>query len=230
MTRLVLFDIDGTLVLTGGAGQRAIAKAFANEFGVDDALGRIPLAGRTDRAILEDLLERFAPHAAGEPARLERLMHAYLERLQQEIVVDGPGKLVLPGVRDVLDGLAPQDDVHLALLTGNLEEGARIKLEHFGLWDYFPFGAFGGHTRHRRDLLTQALDRARARGVAPDDAAAVFVVGDTPADIDCAKSGGATAIAVATGPYDAAALRAHGADVVFDDLSDAAAVLGVIGR
>ena len=229
MTRLVLFDIDGTLVLTGGAGQRAIVKAFAGEFGVDNALGAIPLAGRTDRAILEDVLERLAPGAAHEPERLERLVQRYLEHLSAEMDVDAPGKVVLPGVREVLDQLAPREDVHLALLTGNLEDGARIKLGYFGLWDYFRFGAFGGHTRHRAELLGDALDRARAHGVAPDDPASVFVIGDTPHDIDCARSGGATAIAVATGPYDTGALRAHGADVVFEDLSDTAAVLKALG-
>jgi phosphoglycolate phosphatase-like HAD superfamily hydrolase len=229
MTRLVLFDIDGTLVLTGGAGQRAIVRAFASELGVTDALGDIPLAGRTDRAILEDVIDRFALGAVHEPARLERLARSYLGYLEAEMQVEAPGKAVLPGVRDVLDRLAPRDDVHLALLTGNLEDGARIKLGYFGLWDYFRFGAFGGHTRHRAELLTEALDRARAHGVVPSDPASVVVIGDTPHDIDCAKSGGATAIAVATGPYDTATLRSHGADFVFEDLSDTAAVLDAIG-
>ena len=131
----------------------------------------------------------------------------------------------MPGVRPLLDVLADRPDIYLALLTGNYEDAARVKLEHFDLWRFFPCGAFGDDAPHRNGLLPKALARIRACGGPVVPASDVVVIGDTPLDVACAAASGARSIAVATGGYDVASLRAAGADVVFEDLSDIDAVL-----
>jgi phosphoglycolate phosphatase-like HAD superfamily hydrolase len=229
MQKLVLFDIDGTLVLTGRAGVRALEQAFGEVFGVEGALEGVALAGRTDRAILEDALRRCDPAGSIDCAPLDRLRSSYLAHLATTIAEDRPDKRVLPGVRPLLEALDRRPSVEMALLTGNLEEGARIKLEHFDLWRYFGWGVFGGETTDRNALMAEALRTARRRGVGLAGVETIFVVGDTPHDVACAKSVGARAIGVATGPYDANALRTSGADAVFDDLADTAALLKLLG-
>src|SRR5439155_14506603 len=150
---------------------------------------------------------------------------AYLAHLSTELDRPGPRKGVMPGVRRLLDELAARPDVYLALLTGNYEEAARVKLEYFDLWRYFRCGAFGDDAPDRNGLLPKALAVVRARGGPAVSPADTVVVGDTPLDVACAAAAGARSIAVATGGYDVDALRAAGADVVFDDLSDTDAVL-----
>jgi phosphoglycolate phosphatase-like HAD superfamily hydrolase len=228
MKKLILFDIDGTLVLTGGAGMLALNRVIAAELGVAGGLEGIPVAGRTDRAIIADVLARHDRHDLIDDRVLEGFCGDYYRYLEEELARDLPGKRVLPGVNALLETLAARPDVELALLTGNLEEGARLKLAHFDLWRYFPWGAFGGDTTDRNALFPVALARARERGLEPrpED---VFVIGDTPHDVACARSGGARAIAVATGPYPVEALAATGADLVLPDLSDARPVLEIIG-
>ena len=225
MIRVILFDIDGTLVLTGGAGGRAMTRAFEELFAVPDAFGGIPMPGRTDSWILSDAA---AAHGIS-PEALPRFRSVYLTLLATELEHPGPGKGVLPGVRPLLDALVVRDDVYLALLTGNYEEAARVKLEYFDLWRYFACGAFGDDAPNRNGLLPKALGRIRECGgpaVAPAD---VVVIGDTPLDIECAAAAGARSIAVATGGYGVEALRAAGADVVVADLSDTAGMMRAIG-
>ena len=136
-------------------------------------------------------------------------------------------KAVMPGIRPLLDALERRDDVFLGLLTGNFESGARIKLEHFDLWRYFRCGAFGDDSADRNALVPFALARARVRP--PDLAAAhILVVGDTPHDVACARTVGAVPVAVATGTFSVEQLRATGADVVFQDLSDTGAFLQLL--
>src|SRR6478672_7515384 len=149
---LILFDIDGTLVLTGGAGRRAMSLAFADVLGVRDAFDGLPMAGRTDSWILADAA---AAHGIQtDSPTLARFEEVYIRRLQEEIGKAGDSrKGVMPGVRELLDALAPRNDVFLALLTGNFEEAARIKLEYFDLWRYFRCGAFGDAAPDRNGLL-----------------------------------------------------------------------------
>jgi phosphoglycolate phosphatase len=224
--RLILFDIDGTLVLTGGAGGRALANAFQELYGIDGFRG-VSMAGRTDKWILTELAARHG--VVADDSTLQRLRDSYLIHLKRQIHEPAPGKGILPGVSRLLDTLIARDDVYLALLTGNLEAGARIKLEYFNLWRYFGCGAFGDDTVDRTALFGQAMKQVEAlEGIAPLVGDAV-VVGDTPFDIQVAVAGGARSLAVATGSYDPAALRAAGADVVVSDLSDLAAVLDALG-
>src|SRR6185295_18244373 len=137
-----------------------------------------------------------------------------------ELEKPGARKGVMPGVRDLLDALSVRDDVYVALLTGNYEAGARIKLEYFDLWRYFQCGAFGDAAPDRNRLLARAVARAAECGgpsVAPSDA---IIIGDTPLDVACAAAGGARSIGVATGNHSVEELREAGADVVFEDLTD----------
>jgi phosphoglycolate phosphatase len=218
--RLVLFDIDGTLVLTGGAGVRAMNRACAEILGRSDALDGVAVAGRTDWIILHDAMARLG--RALDEELLAALRDRYVGYLRDEIELPGKGaKAVMPGIRPLLDVLAEHPDVFLGLLTGNFEQGARIKLEYFDLWRYFRCGAFGDDSADRNRLVPFALDRARQCGlpaVAPRD---VIVVGDTPHDVACARAVGAIPVAVATGSFSVDALRASGAEIVFEDLSDA---------
>jgi len=201
--------------------------AFRDLFAVDDAFQGIPLPGRTDAWILSD-----AATVHGIPRdALARFPEVYLEHLIVELDKPGSGrKGVMPGVRELLDCLAARNDVYLALLTGNYEEAARLKLEHFDLWRYFSCGAFGDDAPDRNGLLPKAVARIAASGGPAILAADAIVIGDTPLDVAVAASAGARSIAVATGNYSVDELRASGADVVFEDLSDTNAVLDAILR
>jgi phosphoglycolate phosphatase-like HAD superfamily hydrolase len=229
MRKLVLFDIDGTLVLTGGAGIRAMNRACEALLGHRDGLAGIPVAGRTDRSILMDVVSR-AGHTLDE-GLLGELREKYIGYLREEI--EQPGrpqmaeslgsrgnvKAVMPGIRELLEALHARDDLFVGLLTGNFEAGARIKLEHFDLWKYFRCGAFGDDSADRNALVPFAVERARRCGL-PDIAARhILVVGDTPHDVACAVAVGAVPIGVATGGYTSDRLRESGADIVFEDLS-----------
>jgi phosphoglycolate phosphatase-like HAD superfamily hydrolase len=226
VTSLILFDIDGPLVLTGGAGGRAMAFAFEEVFGVRDALSGIAMAGRTDAWILADALT--AHDIPSDAAALARFREVYLRHLTIELDKPGARKGLMPGVRELLDALVRRDDVYLALLTGNYEEGARIKLEYFDLWRYFPCGAFGDDAPQRNGLVPKALARIAACGGPAFSAADAFVIGDTPLDVACAAFSGARSIGVATGSHSVDELRAAGADVVFEDLSNTREVVAAI--
>ena len=232
---IVLFDIDGTLIRTGRAGSRAMDRAFADLFGISGAFDGIQMAGRTDKWILEDAASRAGVDLSGQT--FHRFRDRYFARLLEALPESGPRpstlssidgrKGVLPGVQPLLETLAARADVFPALLTGNCEQGARIKLQHFDLWRFFRCGAFGDAAPDRNELFTVALRRAEACGaqVLPRN---VIVVGDTVLDVACARAGGARSVAVATGPSDSETLRASGADVVVEDLRDTAAFLRLL--
>src|SRR4051812_46934512 len=224
---LILFDIDGTLVLTGGAGMRAMNRACEDLVRSENAMAGVTFAGRTDWSILDDILRNHG-HTLDETL-MEELRQRYVTHLAEEIQLPGRGvKDVMPGIRELLDALHNRPDVRLGLLTGNFIDGARIKLEYFDLWKYFPWGAFGGDSANRNDLVPIAVSRAKEHGIADVPAANIFVVGDTPNDIDCARAAHAIPVAVATGSYTAEQLSAAGADIVFEDLSDTSAFLDLL--
>jgi phosphoglycolate phosphatase-like HAD superfamily hydrolase len=213
---LVLFDIDGTLVHTAGAGVRGMNAAFGVLHRAPEALDGIPIAGRTDRAIVSDAFRRLGVDPTDE--RITLLRDAYLTRLLEEMArPEGEGFGVLPGVRGLVDELSRRRATVVGLLTGNFVGGAAIKLGHFDLWDRFAFGAFGDRHLDRRDLVPLALAEARARGL-DATAARTFVIGDTPLDVDCAHAHGAVAVAVATGNYGRDELARCGPEVTVETL------------
>jgi phosphoglycolate phosphatase len=227
MPKVVLFDIDGTLVLTGRAGVRAMNRAGQSVLGVPDLLDDIQIAGRTDWSILRDATAKYG--RALDRELLAQLRAAYVSCLREEIEHPGEGvKAVMPGIPDLLPALHGRDDVLLGLLTGNFVDGARIKLEHFDLWRYFAWGAFGDDAEDRNALVPFALERARAQGVCEVPYGDVFVIGDTPHDVACALAVGAVPIAVATGNYTVDELRGTGAAIVLRDLGDTGAVLDLL--
>lgn len=236
--RLLLFDVDGTLALTGGAGVRAMGRAFEEVFGVADGFRGVPMPGRMDPGILADGLR--AHDIVPGPGDIERFRERYFEWLIQEMRDTAPTPAAsgvpvkrrfngaLPGVRVLLDALAGRQDVFLALLTGNYSRGARLKLEHFDLWRYFVCGAFGEDAAERHELVPIAVARAREAGcpdVAPHD---VVVIGDTTRDVRCARDAGVRCLAVATGGDDIETLRAVGPDALFPTLEDTQAVTAAL--
>lgn len=227
MIRLLLFDIDGTLLLSGGAGTRALNPTFEELFGVPDAFAGIPVAGRTDILILNDALERAGIEADFETRA--RFLERYCERFEREILRPGPRKGLMPGVRRLLEHLESRSDVTCALVTGNVARAARIKLEHFGIRRYFVCGAYGDDAPRRDDLVPIAVHRARSAGVDVATPAQAVVVGDTPLDVQCAAVAGARSVCVATGSFDAETLRRAGADAVLPDLTEPERFLAAAG-
>ena len=227
MSKVILFDIDGTLILSGGAGMRALNRACEEVIGFRDALAEVRVAGRTDRVILHDAMRKAGREL--DDQLLAVLRARYVQLLQEEIQYPGRGvKAILPGVRDLLDILASRPDVFLGLVTGNFEDGARIKLEYFDLWRYFRCGAFGDDATDRNDLVPFAWRRALDCGLDGTGVDRVLVVGDTPHDIACARAAGATPVAVATGSFTAEELRMAGGADVLSDLSDTQAFLSLV--
>lgn len=222
--KLFLFDIDGTLLTSGGAGERALRLGFRDRFGIDDDLSSIEIAGRTDSGIVREMLA--AHRLPATPENIAAFLDGYLHHLAQEIPRT-PGRL-LPGILPLLDALQPRADIVLALLTGNLARGAEIKLRHYGVWHYFEFGAFADDHHDRNQLGPFAQARARAQRGIEFPPERIFVLGDTPHDIACARAIGAKAIAIATGKFSQADLAAHTPDFLFEDLSDLDAVLAAI--
>ena len=224
---LLLFDIDGTLLLSGRAGLRAMTRAFAQTFGVTDAFAGASFGGRTDSFLVSDALK-----AAGLPDTAEnhdRFREAYVPLLEEEIQHPGTGhKGLMPGARELIEALLDHHHLHLALLTGNYRRAAEVKLTHFELWEFFEWGAFSDDSSDRNALVPIARQRAETYDVPAEALDRVIVIGDTPHDIECARVAGATSIAVATGGHSVEELRAAGADFVLVDLSDTEQVLSLI--
>jgi phosphoglycolate phosphatase-like HAD superfamily hydrolase len=227
MGKLVLFDIDGTLVLTGGAGIRAMNRAGEALLGVPRILDGITVAGRTDWSIFRDALDKIGRELDDD--LFARLRDEHVKNLREEILERGDGvKAIMPGVIDLLSVLADRDDVYLGLVTGNFQDAARIKLEHFDLWRHFPCGAFGDDAADRNELVPLAVERARECGVPDIPYGDVIVVGDTPHDVACADAVGALPVAVATGTFTVEQLRDTGAAVVLTDLRDTAGFIRIL--
>lgn len=224
---LLLFDIDGTLLLSGGAGIHSMTRAFAELFGVAEAFASSDVAGRTDTYILSNALR-----AAGVPDTPEnhrRFREAYVAHLRSGIGHVKAGRYgLMPGVAELIEALRARDDVHLALLTGNFRPAAYIKLEHFAIAGAFPWGAFGEESADRNELARIAMQRAEERRIPPGARERAIVIGDTPHDIACARTIGARVLAVATGNYSAEELARCGADIVLEDLSDTGRVLEIV--
>jgi phosphoglycolate phosphatase-like HAD superfamily hydrolase len=221
LMHVCLFDIDGTLIASGGAGKAALEAALASEFGITRLIEKLQLSGRTDRAIVRDILRM---HALDEtPANWQRLIAGYLRHLPASLAASN-GR-VLPGILTLLQELSRREDMLLGLLTGNIRAGAKAKLGHYGLYDYFALGGYGDEHFDRDDVAREALAEVRRHlngEHAPDR---IWVVGDTPLDIACARAIGARAVAVATGWHTAEELESHRPDLLLTDLGDPTALL-----
>jgi len=225
--KLVLFDIDGTLISARGAGRRAMRVAFERVFGTAGGIDRYDLRGRTDTRIVHDVMSAEGWEPARVKERLDEFFEVYVGGLTTEIG-DGRHVITLPGVASVIERLERSGAAVLGLVTGNIEEGARVKLLPTGLWPRFQVGAFGSDHMDRRRLPSLAARRAHAllgTAFSPRD---VIVIGDTPHDIDCARAFGAVAVAVATGQHSRDELLADNPDLLFDDLSDVENVLAAL--
>ena len=224
---LVLFDIDGTLLLSGRAGMRAMTRAFAATFGVPEGFRHASFGGRTDSFLLSQALQ--AAGLPDTPDNHARFRDAYLPLLEEEIQHEGTGhKGLMPGARELVEALGDHDHLHLALLTGNYRAAAEIKLTYFELWDFFEWGAFSDDAADRNALVPIARRRAETYDVPADALERVIVIGDTPHDIECARVAGAQCMAVATGGHSVDELAAAGADFVLADLSDTKKVLALL--
>lgn len=219
--RLLLFDIDGTLLRSGGAGENALKAAVKNRFGFDEDLAGISLSGRTDGLIARALL---AKHGLPEtPENITALLDSYLEALGEKLP-QHQGTLC-PGIIELLDALVQREDCVLALLTGNVRRGAELKLSHYGVWHYFKFGAFSDDHHLRNELGSFARARAREHHGEEFPPERIYVLGDTPLDIECGRAFGAKTVAIATGYHPLEELAAHQPDLLFTDLSDTPAVI-----
>jgi len=212
--RLFLFDIDGTLITTGGAGTRSMNLAFEDLFGVENAFRGISMAGKTDLQIMKEGLTKHG--ISLNSGNLGRMREGYLKFLKREI--DNPERGLMPGIGEFLRYLK-DNELAIGLLTGNLEEGARIKLGACGSFDVFIEGAYGSDHEDRDMLLPVAIEKFRKRGM-HFRAERSIIIGDTPRDVRCARLHGAASIAVATGPYSREALEETDADIVVDTLEN----------
>jgi len=220
---ICLFDIDGTLLSSGGAGKAAMEAALESEFGTPPFAGNVPFSGRTDRAITQDLFDYHG--IEWSVSNWERFLAGYLAQLAGCLPRHN-GK-VLPGISDLLHQLESRETVALGLLTGNVREGARLKLGHFGLFEYFSFGGFGDHHLERDDVAREALRAIRSQFDSSFDLHKIWVIGDTPLDIRCARAIGARVVAVATGLHSFEELAAEQPDLVLNDFSESTPFLSL---
>jgi phosphoglycolate phosphatase-like HAD superfamily hydrolase len=222
---LLLWDIDGTLVNMDRAGERSLL-ALLREHYQRDLGAKLPveLQGRTDTSIMRDLLAFLERPATEE--EVTRFRNGYLAGLPKALPLGNAR--VLPGIHAALDAIHAHPEIHQALLTGNLREGARLKLSHLELWHYFEFGAFADDSANRNELGPFALARAKEKlGIDfPPDR--VWIIGDTPHDIACGQAIGAKTIAVATGNFSVAELEKHHPTCALPDLSDTAALVKLV--
>jgi phosphoglycolate phosphatase len=227
--KLVLFDIDGTILLTWGAGRRAIVAAIAEEVGDDTALRRIRFDGKTDPEIVTELLETAHEPQQATPSRIESICRRYVELLARELELPTTRTTVMPGIMELLERLERQEGVLLGLLTGNVEQGAALKLHAAGIDPCrFRVGAYGSDAAHRPDLPPIATRRASRFFGREPAGSEVVIIGDTPADIACGQCVDARAVAVATGGYSLQDLEDCRPYAAFADLRDTERVLDSI--
>lgn len=221
---ILLFDIDGTLLHSGGAGQNAIERTLADSFGMTKPVDGIPTAGRTDRGITRDLFQFYDIEVTDE--NWERFRDTYTGHLETSLrELDGD---VLPGIRPLLDELQQRENVTLGLLTGNFRDGAWIKLRHFELDHHFEFGGFGDDHAERDDIAREvyrSLEKEHGSDIEPDR---IWVIGDTPHDVQCGRAIGARVVAVGTGVFAMEELAASQPDHLFEDFSDYQRLLDMI--
>lgn len=231
MNKLVLFDIDGTILLTAGAGGRAIIAATCEEIGETQGLGAVRFDGKTDPQIVSELLQAAGHEGPHPPERIDSICRRYVELLARELERPTTRTSVMPGVLPLLDRLEAERGVVLGLLTGNLARGASLKLRSAGLDPgRFRVGAYGSDAADRRALPPIAVQRSVEYFGRVPSGPEVVIIGDTPADVACGECINARAVAVATGGYSVSDLTACRPHAVFQNLSDTDQVLDAILR
>ena len=224
--KLILFDIDGTILLTGGAAVRAVNRAFEKLFGIPNAMDGIRADGKTDPIILREIFHKNLGRDF-QPEEASIVYKEYVLFLRDEIT-DSTGFRIMPGITQLIKTLSSiQEGVTLGLATGNIEEGARIKLRRSGLDSYFKFGGFGSDSEERNQLIRIAIERGKDLLGYKQEFEAAFVIGDTPFDIVHGRDAGAKVVAVATGSYSARELEKYDPDFLFEDFSDFKSVLKI---
>ncbi|MDP2807311.1 MAG: HAD hydrolase-like protein [bacterium] len=223
-SRLVLFDIDGTLVHCGATPRRVFKQALVEVFGTAGPIDGWVFDGKTDPMIVRELMTESGIPCSQEMT--ERALNLYSAALQTELP-KAPDKIIYPGVRELLEELGKQP-VLLGLLTGNIKQGARAKLESLDLWKHFLFGAFADDSAVRKELADSAVQRAFELSGQKFSGRQIVIVGDTEHDINCGRHLGVKAIGVGTGRNSAAKLLEHGADRVFEDFSEHQEVARII--
>jgi phosphoglycolate phosphatase len=224
--KLLLFDLDWTLIYTGGAGVRALDVAFERIFQIPQAMKGVSPDGKTDPAICREMI-RVHLHREPGNGEIETLCRGYLDQLAVEIP-KSPGYKILPGIPVLMESLASRQDILMGLGTGNLEEGARIKLARADLMKYFRFGGYGSDAEERPEVLRTAAKRGEAILGKTMSARDVIVIGDNIRDVQAGKAIGATTVGVASGPMTYEQLADTHPDHLFHDLSDTGAVLNVL--
>jgi phosphoglycolate phosphatase len=228
-TRLVLFDIDGTILLTSGAGRRAMLAAVNEVVDLDADATQIRFDGKTDPQIVTELLSAAGESVPPSPERIAAICRRYVELLSEELGRPTTRTTVMPGVRPLLDRLSAEEGIVLGLLTGNVVGGAALKLQSAGIDpERFRVGAFGSDSAHRPDLPPIAVERATRYFGRELSGSEVVIIGDTPADISCGECINARAVAVATGGYTLTDLQACRPYAVFEDLSNTVGVMSSI--
>jgi phosphoglycolate phosphatase len=224
--RVVLFDVDGTLISTGGAGMRAFHRALLDAFGLDVGKGVLRPDGKTDPLIVKELVAQFDLADQWGEKTTQALFSSYLDHLEEEMCRAKEGGLIriLPGAENLLQRLTTLSDFCVGLATGNLETGARIKLEKAGLRKYFQFGGYGSDSEDRTLLIRTGIRRG-VEFVAPAPVSGAFVIGDTPFDISHGHAAGAFVIAVASARYDINDLGLYKPDLLVTDLKPAESII-----
>ena len=214
--KLLLFDVDQTLINSGGAGLRALDRACQKILAIENAMHGISPHGKTDPAIIREILRTRLGSESVHEDRIATLLEAYLLFLREEVPTS-PGYRVMPGITEVLDELSARSDTALGLATGNVEKGARIKLERGRLNGYFAFGGFGSDSESRTALVQRAAEAATYEFGRSFQATDIFVIGDTPRDIEAGRDAGFKTVGVGTGSYSVGQLLTAGADLAIPD-------------
>ena len=213
---LILWDIDGTILHSSGAGMRSLQKALHDVFGIEGTFEGIDFAGRTDPMIMRQIFLRFGVEAKQE--NFSRYLDGYISVLPG--ILGKSDSRILPGARELIERAAADPGISQGLLTGNFRQGAQTKLGHHGLWDYFPVGAFADDSEVRNELGPVALSRAQSHWGQEFSGDRVWIVGDTPHDIACARAFGGRALAVATGNTRLCDLEGYNPDAALESLED----------
>ena len=215
--RLILFDVDGTLLMAGGAGNRALGRALQHTYGLENGLNGIRLDGKTDPQIVREALGRYGKEASLTRQSLNSLFASYIPFLKDEVATS-PDFRILPGVPELMATLSTQSSIALGLATGNIEEGARIKLDRADLTSFFTFGGYGSDAENRTELIRTAIERG-LQEISSASAVDILLIGDTPRDVVHARTAGVRTLAVATGRYSVESLLAYKPDFVMPNLN-----------